>query len=166
MMARTSAMLRTATLLALLASPALAQDADPAGQLVEGYVACFASHGSLETITPTLAQFGWTLEPGEDGLTNAMPGAGNATFAMIADDASFCHVESLTIGTTAAAAILEAAMQGVDAPLPAATKDADGCTQYDLDDGTTVTLTSGGNDPVCTSDTDSAVRFDYSATTE
>jgi hypothetical protein len=165
-MARPNHILRATALLGALASSAAAQDADPAGQLVEGYVACQASRANLEIITPTLTQFGWTLEPGEDGITNAMPGAGEATFVMIADDASFCHIESLKIGTTAAAAIFEASMQGVNVTLPAATKSADGCTQYDLGDGSTATLTSGGNDPVCTSETDSAVRFDYGTTTE
>lgn len=157
-------MIRTAVLLALFAAPAAAQDADPAGQLVEGYIACYMGHGAPDTVAPNLGLYGWTHEAGEDGITTALPGIGGDSFVLIANDASFCHVESMTLGTTKAAEVLAVALQGANVTLPERTTGPDGCATYDLGDGVTATLTSGGNDPTCTSDTDSGVRFDFAAT--
>jgi hypothetical protein len=154
-------MIRTAALLALLASPALAADDTPNGQLVEGYLSCFMGHGDPAMVDPALKLAEWTSEPAEDGLTMARPASGDATFVLIADDASFCHVESLVTGTTDAVAVLAGALQGADTSLPEAGTDADGCTTYDLGNGTMATLMSGGNDPTCTSDSTSGVRFTF-----
>jgi hypothetical protein len=38
-------------------------------------------------------------------------------------------------------------------------KDEMGCTRLNLGDGYAVTITSGGNDPTCGSDENSALRF-------
>ena len=154
---------RSALFLALLASPAVAQDADPTGQAVEAYVACFMTHATKDTITASLTQFGWTLQPGEDGITDALPAKGEATLLHFADDASYCQVESTTIGTKDALTTLSAALEGTGTKLPAPSKDADGCAVYDFGAGVTATLTSGGNDPTCTSDTDSTVTFDFAS---
>lgn len=145
----------------LLAAPALAQDADPVNQLVEGYLTCFMGHGDPEVVAPNLGLYGWTHEPAEDGIIIAMPGAGDASFVLIADDASFCHVESLKLGTDKAAEVLALAMPAAGAVLPEPSTDDDGCAVYDFGNGTIATLTSGGNDPTCTSDTDSGVRFEF-----
>jgi hypothetical protein len=143
--------------------PVFAQDADPANQLVEGYLSCFMGHGDPDVVAPNLGLYGWTHEPAEDGITIAIPGAGDASFVLIADDGSFCHVESLVLGTEKAAEVLALAMPAAGVTLPEATVGADGCTTYDLGAGVTASLTSGGNDPVCTSETDSGVRFDFAA---
>lgn len=66
----------------------------------------------------------------------------------------FCMVANETISTEA----MEATLLGLtDAPPPIG-RDADGCATYDLGP-VTATLTSSGNDPVCTSDSGAALRF-------
>lgn len=156
-------MIRATALLMVLAAPALAQEADPAGQLVEGYVACFMGRGEPDMVAPSLGLYGWTHEEAEDGLTMALPGVGGDSFVLIANDASFCHVESLKLGTDKAAETLALALQGANVTLPDPGTSEDGCAIYDLGDGVTATLTSGGNDPTCASDTNSGVRFDFAA---
>lgn len=159
-------MIRAALLLTLIASPAAAQDADPANQLVEGYLSCFMGGGDPEVVAPNLGLYGWTHEAAEDGLIIALPGAGEATFVLIAEDKSFCHVESLTLGSAKAAEVLALALAGADVTLPEPGADAMGCALFDLGEGITATLTSGGNDPTCTSETDSGVRFEFGAASE
>ncbi len=159
-------MIRPALLLAALTGPAMAQDADPTGQLVEGYLSCFMGGGDPEVIAPNLGLYGWTHEAAEDGLVIALPGAGEATFVLIAEDKSFCHVESLTLGSAKAAEILAPALAVAGVTLPDPGTDAMGCALYDLGNGITATLTSGGNDPTCTSETDSGVRFEFGAASE
>ncbi len=154
-------MIRVVALLALLASPAFAQDADPVSQLIEGYVTCFMGHGDPEIVAPYLGLYGWTHDEPQDGISVALPGAGDASFVLIASDASFCHVESLSIGTRKATETLAVALQVSGTTLPDPDADAMGCAAYDLGAGITATLTSGGTDPTCTSDTTSTVRFDF-----
>ena len=150
--------------LLLLATPALAQDADPTSQLVEGYITCFMAHGDPGIVAPNLGLYGWTHDAPQDGIAIALPGAGDATFILIAEDASFCHVESMEVGTQKAAETLALALQGAATALPDPGTDAMGCTLYDLGQGITATLTSGGTEPVCASDTTSTVRFDFAPT--
>lgn len=151
----------SAVLLTLLASPALAQDADPANQLVEGYLACFMGRGDPEIVAPNLGLYGWTHEEADEGITIALPGVGDASFVIIADDASFCFVESLKLGTTKAAEVLALALPGAGVTLPEPSTTDGGCALYDLGSGITATLTSGGDDTICTSETTSIVRFDF-----
>ena len=153
-------MIRAAALLALLATPALAQDADPAGQLVEGYMACLHGGGDVAATEAILTEVGWARgEGGEDGLVYFNPGVGEDTQIYMADDGSFCHVESFSVGTEAASQILIATSEGDDSIPFEPSKDEDGCTQFIFAEKVSATLTSGGNDPVCASDTDSGVRF-------
>ena len=156
--------LRRALLLALLATPAMAQDADPVSQLIEGYLTCFMGHGDPDVVAPNLGLYGWTHDEPQDGISVALPGAGDATFVLITEDASFCHVESLAVGTQKAAETLALALQGAATTLPDPGTDAMGCALYDLGSGTTATLTSGGTEPTCTSDTTSTLRFDFAPT--
>lgn len=154
---------RHLALLLLTMSPALAQDADPTSQLIEGYLTCFMGRGDPDVVAPNLGLYGWTHGEAEDGVAIALPGVGDGSFVLMATDASFCHVESLKLGTDAAAQTLTLALQGASVTLPDAQTDAMGCALYDLGPGITATLTSGGNDPTCTSDTSSIVRFDFAA---
>ena len=72
-------MIRTAALLVLLASPALAQDADPHNQLAEGYMACMSGGGQVDLTESVLDAAGWSrADGGEDGLVYFTPGAGDA----------------------------------------------------------------------------------------
>lgn len=147
--------------LLLLATPAPAQDADPTGQMIEGYVACYMARGDAEVITTNLGLYGWTHEPPSDGIIVTMPTASSDTFALLAEDASFCHIESMTQGTAKAAEMLALAVVGALSALPAPGTTEAGCPLYDLGDSITATITSGGTEPTCTSDTTSTLRLDF-----
>ncbi len=158
-------MIRPLAVLALLTAPAAAQDADPANQLVEGFMACVSANGDLEMTEAVLDAVQWTRsDDGEEGLTYFFPAVGENTFAYLADDGSFCHVESTVLGSEATAQILAALLDAPEGVPFFYAKDDFGCTRLDLETGATATIQSGGNDPTCASDTDSAVRFDFSGT--
>jgi hypothetical protein len=155
-------MIRAAALLALLTLPAYAQDADPAGQLVEGFMGCMVGAGDLDATTGALAAVGWTVSTdGEDGLIYFYPAVGEETMAFMADDGSFCHVESLSQSTEIAAQALQAAIEA-NGNTWEPSKDDMGCTRFDLNSGVQATLTSGGQDPICGAEDNSAVRFAFS----
>lgn len=151
------------TLLTLLSSPATAQDADPNNQLAEGYLACMSGGGDVELTQNMLVDtLFWTRnDEGEDGLVYFYPAAGENTFVYIASDGSFCHVESTTVDSATASEILSASLGLPDGAQFYYSKDDMGCTRLDFDTGVTATITSGGNDPTCGSDSDSGVRFDF-----
>ncbi len=153
---------KLATALMLAATPLAAQDADPQSQLVEGYMACMSGGGDLGLTGDMLDALFWTRsDDGEEGLTYFNPGVGDDTFVYMADDGSFCHVESVVVDSAMASEILAATL-GVDEGAPFFySKDDMGCTRLDFDTGVTATITSGGNDPNCGSDTDSGVRFAF-----
>lgn len=153
--------LRPALLLALSATAALAQDASPDGQLIEGYLACALGGGDWNTTVPMLGLYGWTSEEDtEMGLVNFQPGVGEATFAYMSLEPGFCHVESLAFGTDKAAELLAFSVASSGQITVEGTETSpDGCVTVTLSNGVVAVVTSGGNDPVCTSDTDSGVRF-------
>jgi hypothetical protein len=155
-------MIRTATLLALLSSPAFAQDADPRNQLVEGYMACMSGGGQVDLTESMLTALFWTRnDAGEDGLVYFYPGVGEDTVVYMADDGSFCHVESLSVDSATASEILAASLGGPEGAPFEYSKDEAGCTRLDFETGVMATITSGGNDPICGSETDSGVRFAF-----
>ena len=157
-------MIRALAALVLLSGPALAQDADPSNQIVEGILACVSGNGDVAMTEAVLDAAQWTRsDDGEEGLTYFFPGAGDASYVYIADDGSFCHVESTTVGSEATSQILAAILEAPEGVPFFYSKDDMGCTRLDLETGVTATIQSGGNDPVCASDTDSAVRFDFTA---
>ncbi len=158
-------MIRAAALLVLLASPALAQDADPRNQLVEGYMACMSGGDQVDLTEAMLTSLFWTRnDDGEDGLVYFNPGVGEDTLVYMAEDGSFCHVESLSVDSATASEILAASLGAPDGAPFVYSKDDMGCTRLDFDTGVSATITSGGNDPTCASETDSGVRFEPTPT--
>lgn len=154
--------LRPALFLALSAKAALAEpDASPDGQLIEGYLACAMGGGDWNTTVPMLGLYGWTSKEDSDmGLVNFQPGVGTDTFAYMSLTPGFCHVESIALGTGKAAELLVSSIASsgqiaVDSIEPS----PDGCVTVTLSNSVVAVVTSGGNDPVCTSDKDSGVRF-------
>lgn len=142
-----------------LAAPALAQDATPEGQLVEGMLACILGKGDVAATEAILAPFGWTSEvDAEAGIVNFYPGVGEATYAYMSTTGEFCQAESMTIGTEAAFQIALAGMEGAEVTVTANEKDDLGCDGARLSTGALLSLTSGGNDPTCNSDANSALR--------
>ena len=155
-------MIRASTLLLLLASPAIAQDADANNQLVEGYLACMSGGGQLDLTESMLDALFWTRnDEGEDGLVYFYPAVGEDTYVYMADDGSFCHVESTSVDSATASEILAASLAPPEGAPFEYSKDEMGCTRLDFDNGVTATITSGGNDPTCGSETDSGVRFAF-----
>ena len=160
-----TATIRSAALLVLLSGPAFAQDADPNNQLVEGYMACMSGGGEVAATEAMLSALFWTRsDEGEDGLVYFNPGVGEDTVVYMADDGSFCHVESLTVGSANASEILAASLGGPEGAPFDYSKDAAGCTRLEFETGVSATITSGGNDPTCASDSDSGVRFEPTPT--
>jgi hypothetical protein len=155
--------IRSLALLALLASPALAQDADPKNQLVEGYMACMSGGGQVDLTQALLVEgLQWTRsDDGEDGLVYFYPGAGEDSFVYMAEDGSFCHVESTSVDSATASEILAITLAPPEGAAFDYSKDDMGCTRLDFETGVTATITSGGNDPICGSESDSAVRFAF-----
>lgn len=155
-------MKRTVLLSALtlaMAAPALAQDASPDGQLVEGMLACILGKGDVAATEAIFTSFGWTSEAdAETGLVSFYPAAGEETFAYMSAAGEFCQAESLTIGTEAAFQAALISMQGAEITVTANETDDLGCDGARLSTGALLSLTSGGNDPTCNSDTNSALR--------
>ena len=151
--------------LALLAPlPAFAQDADPSNQLIEGYGACALGEGVAEKTVSPLGLYGWTHEEdSEMGVVNFQPGVGTDTFAYMSLTPGYCHVESTSLGTARALEILGYLSFSGQVSVESTETDANGCTTATLSNGVVAVVTSGGNDPVCTSETDSGVRFYFGA---
>ena len=152
--------MRLAFALALLAPlPAVAQDADPANQLLEGYVACAMGEGLAEKTVTALGLYGWTHEEdSEAGIVSFQPGVGKDTFAYMSAEPGYCHVESTTLGTTRALELMGyLSFSGLT--LDSTETNEDGCSTITLSNGVVAIITSGGNDPVCTADANSGVRF-------
>ena len=146
-----------------LATPAMAQDDTPTGQVLEGLVACYSGAGDPVTTVALLEEFTWAQSDGEDGTIYMYPtaGEGESTFVYLADDGSYCHTESLAVDSASASEILGTMLSSAEVTDIAYNKTDDGCTQLGLPGGTTVTITSGGNDPMCGSETDSGIRFEF-----
>jgi hypothetical protein len=154
-------MRHAAALCVLLASPVLAQDADPHNQLIEGLMACMSGGGQVDLTASMLTAAGWTRDDtGEDGLVYFNPGTGQDSQVYMAVDGSFCHVESFSVGSADASELLAASLGAPDGAAFDYSSDDMGCTRLDFDTGVSATITSGGNDPTCASETDSGVRFE------
>ena len=124
-------------------------------------MACMSGGGEVALTESMLTALFWTRsDAGEDGLVYFNPGVGEDTAVYMAEDGSFCHVESLTVGSAPASEILIAALGSEEGAAFDTSKDAMGCTRLDFTTGVSATITSGGNDPTCASDTDSGVRFE------
>jgi hypothetical protein len=145
-----------------LAAPlsALAQDADPSNQLIEGYTACAMGEGLPDKTLTALGLYGWTHEEDtEMGVANFQPGVGEDTFAYMSLTPGYCHVESTSLGTARALELLGYLSFSGKISLETSEIDENGCTTAMLSNGVAAVITSGGNDPVCASETDSGVRF-------
>jgi hypothetical protein len=152
-----------ATLLApAFAAPAMAQDADPANQITEGVLACLSGGGDIGLTGEMLDAMFWSDDgEGEEGLFYFTPGAGEDTFIYMAGDGSFCHVESMVLDSATTSEILAATLESQEGTSFFYSQDEAGCTRLDLESGVTVTITSGGNDPTCASETDAGLRFAF-----
>lgn len=155
----------TIAFLALLAAPAFAQDERPPYQLLEGIEACLIGGGEVEATSDIFSNAGWSVEPqAEMGTVDFFPGVGEDSFAFMSDVVDYCHVESMALGTDAAAGMLELFLVDGDHGISLVDNgtSASGCPTQTLSNGVVVELTSGGNDPICTDDTTAGLRFLFS----
>lgn len=147
------------------ASPLFAQGADDPGyQMIDGIGACLLGGGSVEKTTEELTRLGWTTEvDGELGVTDFRPAAGDKVFGFITADGKTCVIESTALATDDAETMFRMFQMGGNSGIEVTESgaDADGCTTQTMSNGAVATLTSGGNDPTCASDTTSAFRFTY-----
>ena len=115
-------------------------------------IACAEGAVDPASADAAFADAGWTSTEGEgDGTTAWEQGD---LWTMYWTDPGFCMVADEGISS----AEMEATLLGLSDAPPTMGKDEDGCSTYDL--GPVIaTLTSSGNDPVCTSDSGAALRF-------
>jgi hypothetical protein len=145
------------------ASPAFAQDPDPVFQMIDGISFCILGEGKADTTVAQLGGYDWTSEADtEMGVTSFVPPAG-PTSGMVSNEVGFCNVESSAIGTDDAETAFDLFMMGGNSGIEVTAEgtDADGCMTRTLSNGAVAVLTSGGQDPVCASDADSAWRFEF-----
>ncbi len=151
---------RALLLLTLLAPAAAA--ADTAALFGQGIDGCYSTIGEGGRQTAEyLADAGWNGDADEEmGLGWLYPDGTEDPFITVAIDGSFCQIESTSLGSEAAAGQLRRYLETKGAAHDP-DKDEMGCTRFDLGDGYAVTITSGGDDPTCASDKNSALRFTY-----
>ncbi len=112
--------------------------------------ACLTATVAPQDVAPVLADAGWERADEYDGTSGFQ--SDNISM-MFWNDPGFCMLETADYSTAEMSDLLES----VDI-LPVGEDDA-GCAQFTLY-GTTATLTGGGNDPACTSETEAALRFE------
>lgn len=152
-------------LLTFLAAPALAQDERPPYQMLEGIEACLMGAGEVPATSAIFTKAGWTVDAEfEVGAVDFRPGLGQDTFAFMSDAIDYCHVESMALGTDAAAGMLELflAENGLTVTGTGASEFL-GCPTQTLSNGVVVEVTSAGNDPVCADGGTSGLRFLFTA---
>jgi hypothetical protein len=143
---------------AMLNAMASMINAGDGGGLSSAYAACVAGMGDPEATAAYWTDEGWTrTDETEMGLIFlSSPGA--HWTVTIAADGSFCEVasEQDSTGYALAQAMAVTMMAGGQNP----TTNDEGCAVFALP-GAKMTLTSTGQDPVCHSDTSSALRVTF-----
>jgi CubicO group peptidase (beta-lactamase class C family) len=161
-MIRTHMPLKSALATLLLATPLHAQDAGPTDRILEGLVACYTGTGDTNATVTVLKSQGWVQSDAEEGMIY-LSAPDDTTFVYMDASGYFCDTESTTIDSATASEVLATMLQSADVTAIEYNKTPEGCTQLGLPDRTTATITSGGNDPTCGSDTDSAIRFEFAS---
>lgn len=134
-------------------------NADVTSDITEAVHACLAATGNPNTTAAPLTALGWTDEADTEMGVGTIYPASEDPIVSVALDGSYCNIESQTIGSEEASQILLPIIEGAY-PVEY-NKSEDGCTQFGLGEGVSVTVLSGGNDPTCAADTNSALRFEY-----
>ena len=152
-------MFRLTLAFTLLAAPAFADesawsdevsDANPGTRLAALITGCTTAVADPAAVTAILTAANWTRADEFDGTIGFQT---TSTDMMFYQDAGFCMVSVTDFNTETPTA--ELADQGISS----SGQDESGCAQFNLQ-GTTATLTGGGNDPACTSTTEAVLRFE------
>lgn len=148
--------------------PALAQDAalmrlvadldKPELALLGSYAACLAGQGDVQATAGLFTAKGWTrYDESEMGLITLTPATGEI-YVTLASDGSFCDVASETTGTVVALGSVQGLATAAGLPVENLETGSD-CAAVSLGPRAFAEINSSGNDPVCQSETTSAVRF-------
>lgn len=137
--------------------------ADVAREMDQGISACLFYGDDAQKVHETLSAFGWEGDvDNEAGIGYIYPEGSEATVVTVGMDGTWCNVESFAQSSEASAMQLLAYLEGPDSQFEVSyDKSEMGCTQFGIGDGWSVTILSGGQDPICGSDTNSAVRVEY-----
>ncbi len=157
-------MRRLALLAALATSPALANEVDLQARLnnpdaiPEGAIAaCIVGVTDPAAASDALTAAGWTKAEGEsEGTWGFDLGDKAPTWIMMWETPGFCMVDEPSLTTAEMWDALHAISYH---SLPVGIS-ADGCETADLGDGVIATLSGPGNDPACTSQDGSTLRFE------
>lgn len=154
-----------------LALPATAQDwptvefmagglgnADATKAYGAAIAACLAGQGDAAQTAEIFTDGGWSLTPQPEMGVNEFASADENLYALAADDGSFCAAYSETLGTDAALGAVQiiAGAAGFDLERLEMPED---CIALSLNPGPQAEIMSSGNDPACSSETTSSVRF-------
>ncbi|MBJ2150461.1 hypothetical protein [Paracoccus sp. IB05] len=159
-------------LLAPVARPALAGNTAPAAALATAqgedllqaaYATCLSLGGAGNQATEAFRAAGWDVETDDEAGFSEIAGP-EEIYALTWSDGGYCLVQSETIGSDRAAALLSGVIAAAGQTAVEETGE-DGCLSFDLqNDGLRAEVTSSGNDPVCTSADSSGVSFMWAQT--
>ena len=147
----------TGRLAALL--PGLATD-DAATQMTAGFAACLIDLGAPEAVVASFTAQDWErYDQSDAGVIRLEHPASDRTAAVLAVDGSHCTIESISLTTAQAAQMLGIVLDiggYVDRRIET---DAQGCNTIVIGGTIAATVSAGGDDPACTSQLTSAIRF-------
>jgi len=148
----------------VLARLAARLDQGDGTQMQAAYAACILGKGNPEATIALFTAKGWRRDDtAKAGRVTLSPGT-DALYATVAMDGSFCDVTSLATGTDDALSVLNDLTR--TAALPVGPADVmSTCLAMTLGPEIVAEVLSGGSDPVCASDTDSAVRIHFALAT-
>ncbi|SIN78613.1 hypothetical protein [Vannielia litorea] len=132
--------------------------ASPEAQL-GAYSACLLGNGDPEATAGFFRARGWEVfGDSEMGMVEMTPPEG-PLFVTLYADGEICAVDNTAQGTAIGTVTLSAFLETVGAD--ATPLEIEGCTGWTLGEGRAVGITSGGQDPVCHSESDNQVRFTF-----
>ena len=168
-------MRRAVALLVLVsfAAPALAEDRSMLETQLRGLetpeeqtvlraasAGCVLGLGDVEAIAAPFVATGWSrMDDDEMGMTSLTPPSGETVYVSVYDEGRICDVSSEVWGTDAALGEVQI-LSGIAGMSLDPIDRADDCLSMTLTAAVNVTITSSGNDPVCQSETTSALRFE------
>jgi hypothetical protein len=137
--------------------------ADAAREMDQGISACLFYGDDAQKVHETLSAEGWEGDvDNEAGIGYIYPNGSEATVVTVGMDGTWCNVESFVQSSEKSAMQLLAYLEGPESPFEVSyDKSEMGCTQFGIGDGWAVSILSGGQDPICGAEDNSAVRVEY-----
>jgi hypothetical protein len=150
----------TAAALLCAALPAQANNTADLKNAIDGCYATVGDSGQA-TFDYMSQNFGWDGDADTEAGVGYIyaPGTEN-TSILVALDGSFCRVDTQVIDSATASEHLRAYLEAAGSEIEY-NKTEEGCTSFGLGSGYDVTITGGGQDPMCGSETDASLVFTY-----